>query len=325
MYQSKSLELGASKAGIAKIFLRSQFCAKPQWPPETTNLSGKTAIITGTTSGLGYYACHHFLAAKLSRLIMAVRSTRKGEEAAARLRKAYPGATIEVWELNMDSYDSIQAFARRVDTDPAISSSSLDIAVLNAGLVNATFKQNKATGHEEALQINFLSTYLLAILLLPALKRTGQKREGKKSTGTGAGGGGGGRLTIVGSGMAYSAQFPNRNQVPLLKSFDATDHALPWDPNERYACSKLLGLLFLTRLAGSVSPADVVMNVVDPGYCKGSDLHRDASGALATFLSLSKTLTGRTLRVGSSTYIDAAVVKGPESHGCFVMDWNICP
>jgi hypothetical protein len=31
------------------------------------------------------------------------------------------------------------------------------------------------------------------------------------------------------------------------------------------------------------------------------------------------------VEVGSSTYVDAAVVKGKESHGCYVMDWKILP
>jgi hypothetical protein len=76
---------------------------------------------------------------------------------------------------------------------------------------------------------------------------------------------------------------------------------------------------------GYVDPKDVIANIVDPGYCKGSGLHRDAKGLMGLVLSLSKKLTGRTLDEGAWAYVDAAVVKGEESSGCFVMDWEIRP
>src|SRR6187549_1095540 len=94
------------------IFVNNQFRAKPQWPPPTTNLSKHTAIITGSNTGLGYEAAAQLLGLKLSRLILAVRSPEKGEAAATNLRKLSPKATIEVWDLGMSSYDSIQTFAR---------------------------------------------------------------------------------------------------------------------------------------------------------------------------------------------------------------------
>jgi hypothetical protein len=38
-----------------------------------------------------------------------------------------------------------------------------------------------------------------------------------------------------------------------------------------------------------------------------------------------KSLLGRTLEVGASTYVDAAVVKGKESHGSYIADWEVKP
>ncbi|KUJ15198.1 NAD(P)-binding protein [Mollisia scopiformis] len=297
----KSIDLPPYKEGFGTIFLKSQFCGKPKWAPKTTDLSGKVAIITGANTGLGFHSSRQLLSFKLAHLIVAVRSVTKGEEAASKLRKQYPKAKIEVWELEMGSYESIQSFARRAAALPR-----LDIAILNAGLARMEFVTNAKTGHEEVMQINYLSTMLLAILLLPTLKA--------KSTA--------GRLTIVNSGTSYRATFLNRNEIPLLPSFDKVEGFVP---DQRYACSKLLGHLFFVRLVDYISADDVVVNLVDPGLCKGSGLNREAQGVFGVVVAIGERLLGRNLEVGASTYVDAAILKGQESHGCFVMDWDIKP
>lgn len=63
------------------------------------------------------------------------------------------------------------------------------------------------TGHEETIQVNYLSMALLSILLLPTLK--------VKSCATSPG-----RLTIVGSSQGYNSKFTERGSIPLLKEFD---------------------------------------------------------------------------------------------------------
>jgi short-subunit dehydrogenase len=122
---------------------------------------------------------------KLSQLIMAVRSEEKGEAAAAELRAKHPKAEIEVWILDMVSYQSIQDFAIRCS-----SLSLIDIAILNAGLTRPDFIVTPH-GQEEMLQVNFLSIMLLAIVLLPVLKAKASKR-GTPS-----------RMTVVNSGTAF--------------------------------------------------------------------------------------------------------------------------
>lgn len=102
---------------------------------------------------------------QLSRLILAVRSISRGEEAAAKFRRVHPEAHIEVWQLDMSDYSSIQAFVSRVDSQLG----RVDIVLLNAGVIKLHFAIVKSTGHEETLQVNYISTMLLAILLLPIL------------------------------------------------------------------------------------------------------------------------------------------------------------
>ena len=296
-------EAGAS---LTQSFIKSQFLTKTQRAPADTDLTGQVAIVTGGSSGLGYHAALHLLSLKLSHLILAVRSLEKGNSAATQLRAKYSNAKIDVWQLEMTSYESIQAFCHQVEKDLP----RLDITILNAGIVKGHFARC-STGHEEAIQVNYLSTFLLAILMLPLSRR--KAPAGRP-----------GRLTIVSSGTALWAKFPNRDKRPLLPSFDDTN-ITPWDGVERYFSSKMLGHLFFVRLLPYLNPDEVIVNLVEPGMCKDSDLHREATGRAGVFLKVYKAITGRKPEDGAWTYVDAAVVKGRESHGCFCMDWKIHP
>ncbi|KAF6233983.1 hypothetical protein HO173_007813 [Letharia columbiana] len=304
MVGSKDLQPSNARF-FPNVFFHNQFRAKPEWPSQTTNLSDKVAIITGGNAGLGLEAASQLLSFKLSHLILAVRSTKKGEAAAKQLLSQYPKAKIEIWPLDMSSMDSIRAFARRVDTDL----SRLDMVVLNAGVRKLSFDTVRSTGHEETIQINYLSTVLLTILLLPSLKS-------KSPPGTA------GRLTIVNAALALAAKFPNRNEVPLLPSFDDPKY---FDPIDRYNSSKVLAHMFLWKLVDYVSANDVIVNLPDPGFVKGTDLTRDARGGQKVAAALFGAITGRTKKDGASTYLDALVNKGSESHGCFIMSWQIHP
>ena len=305
MATSASFNLGPPQESPRSLFLKSQLCSPVQWPPKDTNLEGKVAIVTGSSSGLGLEASRQLLSFGLSSLIMAVRSTAKGETVASRFRHQFPKADIQVWSLEMESYDSIQAFARRVNDDL----SRLDIAILNAGMQIGNFAVIPNTGHETLIQVNYLSNMLLGILLLPSLKA-------KSPSGPG-------RLTIINSGTARGATISEPNGGLVLSALD--DKSRPWDPVERYAVSKMLAHLFLIDLLRYVSADDVVVNLADPGMVKNTDLQRSAPLLVAAFFYSFKAVLGRTLPVGASTYIDAAIVKGKDSHGCYVANWKISP
>ncbi|KAK3904891.1 hypothetical protein C8A05DRAFT_42095 [Staphylotrichum tortipilum] len=294
-----------------RIFLRSQFLARRPPLPPSVSLAGQSALITGASTGLGLRASRQLLALGLSRLILAVRDPTRAEGVAGELRGEFPGARVEVWEVEMGRYESVVGLVGRVEGEFNKRGERLHVVVLNAGMAAAEFERSEETGHERVVQVNYLGTVLLAVLLLPLLRdRTGARP---------------GRLTIVSSGGVFNAKLPNRGARPFLESFD-DEEALPWDPTERYFASKVLGMLFFVRLLEYLPPADeLIVNLVDPGFCKGTELHRESTGAAKTVFSLAKTLTGRSLEDGASTYVDAAVIKGKESHGCFVMDWKIFP
>ncbi|RFU35543.1 hypothetical protein B7463_g764, partial [Scytalidium lignicola] len=271
------------------------------------DLTGKVAIVTGANSGLGFHCARHLLSLRLSHLILAVRSVRSGEEAVAKLQEEFPTARLEVWKLDMASYESIQSLARRVETDL----SRLDITILNAGIAHGELKICENTGHDDVIQVNYLSTFLLAILILQVLKKKKSPETSSPS-----------RLTIVSSGTALTAKFPNRHVRPLLRSFD-DPKIQSYDGMERYSTSKLLGHLFFARLLRYLDPEETIVNLVEPGLCKGTKLFREANVVQAAVFWVLKAVAAKSVEDGAWEYIDAAVIKGKESHGCFCMDSDI--
>jgi NAD(P)-dependent dehydrogenase (short-subunit alcohol dehydrogenase family) len=305
MVGSKDLE-PSEVPFFPNTFFNNQFLARTQWPPGNTNLSGQTAIITGSNTGLGYEAAIQLLDLNLSRLVLAVRSLDKGEAAAATLRKQYSKASIEVWKLDMCLYSSVQAFAKRVDTQL----SRIDIVILNAGRARLEYHKCEITGHEEDLQVNYLSTILLTVLLLPTLKAKGPPGQPA-------------HLTISSAALTLHSKFLQKDKIPLLPALDDPNN---FDRGDSYITSKLLAQMFLWNLVDYVSANDVIINLADPAMVRGTNLSRDVQGVgIKIALAIFKIIAGRSPKVGASCYIDAAVNKGKESHGCFLMSWKIHP
>jgi NAD(P)-dependent dehydrogenase (short-subunit alcohol dehydrogenase family) len=207
----------------------------------------------------------------------------------------------------MESYDSIQAFVLKCD----VELSRIDYTILNAGLMNLEPVTTKATGHDQVIQVNHISTILLAILLLPTLQAKSTRENPAK-------------MTVVNSVMAHLAKFPNRHQRPLLSSFDDPT-TLPYNVSERYGASKLLCQLFLVKLTEQIKSDDVVINMVDPGATKGTRLSRQAKGLMRVAGTLFHGIAGRPVEQGAATYIDALLSHGQEAHGCFLMNQEIAP
>ncbi|OTB07648.1 hypothetical protein M426DRAFT_242104 [Hypoxylon sp. CI-4A] len=293
---------------FSKIFITNQFCTKPERPSETTDLTGKVAIITGANTGLGYEAARQLLSLRLSHLIIAVRSREKGDAAAAKLRLKYPKATVKVMLVDMSQYDSIQDFVRRVDAQL----SRLDIVILNAGLIKLKYTTVPSTGHEETVQINYLSTVLLATLLLPILKTKSPPDTP-------------GRLTIVNAALALTVPLLTTNgHKSFLAALDDPKNFVS-GTDKQYNASKVMAQMFAYKLVDFVSADDVIVNLVCPGYVKGTNLGREVSIFIKPLVALFSAAAARNVSDGASTYLDAALVKGKESHGSFIMSWKISP
>lgn len=287
-------------------FFYRQWLVYPKPIPQGTTLADQTAIVTGSNTGLGFEAARQLLQLGLSHLIVAVRSQTKGDAAAKSLRDQYPSATISVWLLDMESYESVIAFAKRCETLERI-----DIVLLNAGMRTMSFTLVEATRHEKTFQINYLSTVLLAILLLPVLK-TKKPLSSQHPP----------RLSIVASDTAYWAPFSTTG--PILAQCD--------DPSTfsslmTYARTKLLQIYFVSRLAKEIDPNDVIVSTCNPGLCTGTDFNQKLSLGFinASFQYIFASIFGRKVEVGASALVDAVVMKGKESHGSYLSDWDIKP
>ncbi|HTM84928.1 MAG TPA: oxidoreductase [Mycobacterium sp.] len=116
--------------------------------------SGRTVIVTGANSGLGEVTARE-LARVGARVILAVRSTAKGEAAAATM----PGE-VQVRELDLADLSSVRRFAETVD--------SVDVLVNNAGIMAVPYTVT-VDGFESQIGTNHLGHFALTNLLLPKL------------------------------------------------------------------------------------------------------------------------------------------------------------
>lgn len=305
---SSTLENSASWEATLLGGIQRQFtCPNPL--PANIRLDGQAAIVTGSNGGLGLEACRQLLKHRLTHLVMAVRSKAGGEAAANQLRQEFPdpSITISVWLLNMESYDSIQNFVGQVR-----NLSRIDIIILNAAAVMTTATLNPSTGHESTMQVNYLSTALLAILLLPILKSSNKNNNPSRPP----------VLSLVGSDLMYTPDYVPKIKSSVLPQYDIKEN---FEPFASYSGSKLLLMFFVSRLAESVDPADVLINVPNPGLTRYSGLDRYASVGVRTFMKFFRLTLGRSLEASASIYLDAVLTRGPESHGSFISDWEIKP
>lgn len=152
-------------------FMYRQLAFHPKPVPDKIRVVGQTALVTGagTIGSLGHEAAKEMAAHGLSRLVIAARNAAKAQAARQDIVQSRSGVHVEVWELDYESWPSIEAFARR-----AAQLDRLDIVLLLAGVKFLEYKRS-ATGHEAHVQVNHLGTALLSLALLAPLQRTEQR------------------------------------------------------------------------------------------------------------------------------------------------------
>ena len=136
-----------------------------QWTADRMpSQAGRTALITGANSGIGYQTALE-LARHGAHVLMGVRDRGRGEAALARLRAAVPSASAELAELDVASLASIRGFAEGF----AARRQPLDLLINNAGVMALPTRQLTADGFERQFGTNHLGHFALTGLLVPQL------------------------------------------------------------------------------------------------------------------------------------------------------------
>jgi len=197
--------------------------------------SGKTAVITGANSGLGYEASRE-LARKGAKVVMAVRDAEKGQAAVDRIRAELPTADLELRGLDLGSLDSVRSFAAGVMQEHE----HVDILLNNAGLMATPAGQTK-DGFETQVGTNHLGHFVLTQELMPVLEAADAAR-----------------VVTVTSGARLQGHTLTETRIKLADDYD------PW---RAYGDSKLANYQFAIELARRLEAAgsSVSSLVAHPG------------------------------------------------------------
>ena len=133
------------------------------------DLSGKTMIVTGGNSGLGFEAVKS-LSAKGAETILACRNEQNGKSVKKEIQEEHPDVKINVMHLDLADLESIHSFVKKFNE----KYSKLDVLLNNAGIV-CPYEKTK-DGFEIQIGTNHLGHFALTGLLLYLLKNTKRSR-----------------------------------------------------------------------------------------------------------------------------------------------------
>ena len=130
------------------------------------DLSGKTALVTGANSGLGF-ATASALAAHGAHVILGCRDARKAEDAMTRIRASTPQAKLEFLPGDLSDQSSVRKAAELLKSRHA----QLHIQVNNAGIMTLPYTKTR-DGFEMLFGTNYLGHFALTGLLVGITSRT---------------------------------------------------------------------------------------------------------------------------------------------------------
>ncbi|MEH7329919.1 short-chain dehydrogenase [Priestia megaterium] len=215
-----------------------------KWTAERMpDVIGKTVLITGGNSGIGFEAAKA-LAARGAEIILAVRNEAKGKEAKKRIKADNGNAKVTIMSLDLSDLSSIRHFANQF----LQQYSSLDLLINNAGVMVPPHSKTK-DGFELQFGCNHLGHFALTGLLLPLLMATPHSR-----------------VVTVSSIAANSGEI----------YFDNLDGEKGYSPMKFYRQSKLANLLFAKELQNRLEAAGstTISAAVHPGISNTNLLSR---------------------------------------------------
>lgn len=241
----------------------------------TNILTGKTVIITGGNSGIGYETARE-LARRDARVIIACRNPDRAEAAVTRLICETGNANICWKALDTSSLTSVRAFAR----DVLSFERNLHVLINNAGIAGTPTRCATADGVELIFATNYLGHFLLTNLLLPLLTKSSPSR------------------VINLSSTAHFFGKMNFDDLQMERHFKS---------GQAYSNSKLAMILFTVELARRLSGTAVTVNAVHPGVVDTSLAHRLTKVGGTTFGIFSKLLGTKNAVEGAQTSVHVAV------------------
>lgn len=136
-----------------------------EWTTKTIpDQTGRTAVVTGATSGLGYETAKA-LASAGAKVVIASRNVEKGNAVLAEIRAAHPGADISFEPLDLASLASVANCAARLAT----ALPQIDLLINNAGVMAIPTRHATEDGFEMQLGANYLGHFALTLRLLPTV------------------------------------------------------------------------------------------------------------------------------------------------------------
>ena len=215
-----------------------------QWTlDEMPDLAGRTALVTGVTSGLGEHTVLE-LARKGARVVMAARSETKLRGAMDDVKRFLPRAELVPLVVDLADLSSVRRAA-----DEARRLGPLDILINNAGVM-ATPHRRTADGFELQFGTNHLGHFALTGLLFPQLADAEAARV----------------VTVASQAHRVA------RSVPLGDPRHDTGHYQKW---VAYAQSKLANLLFAFELDRRARSAGTRVSsmAAHPGYAATNLFH----------------------------------------------------
>lgn len=223
--------------------------------PAPEDLSGRSVLITGASSGIGK-ATAAALAGAGADVVITARDPSRGRQAATDIERA-GGRAVQLRMLDLARMTSVVGFSERFLAER----DRLDVLVLNAGTFSTDRKVTE-DGFELMFQVNHLAHFLLTRRLLGVLRASVPSR-----------------VVVVGS-VAHKR---GRLDWKDLQSEAA------YRGMTVYATSKLANVLFARELARRLEGTGVTVNSLHPGTVRsGWGADGDARGLLALGLRLAR-------------------------------------
>jgi NAD(P)-dependent dehydrogenase (short-subunit alcohol dehydrogenase family) len=213
---------------------------------EGIDLTGKRAIVTGATSGIGVETGRALLAAGAD-VTLAVRRPDVGEQVAADLRYTTGRDAVSVADIDLADLGSVEAFT-------AAWRGPLHILVNNAAIMALPELERGIGGHEQQFATNHLGHFALTVGLHDALASAGSARI----------------VSVSSFGHMYS---------PIV--FDDIEFRFrSYDPLLAYGQSKTAGVLLAVEANRRWSSEGITANAVHPGII-ATPLQRHVGGPMA--------------------------------------------